>query len=221
MSGARGLALALALVGAAPGPGTAQQSPDGAAILAEAAATFTGLSSLVAEFRQRIDDPAIGPLDARGTWYQIGANRFAMRFSDPASEAIVMDGSRVWVYTPSTAPGQVLRFPMPGGPVYGYNAMAWLLDRPGERYRTTWLREESVDGARTDVLRLEPLAPDPHFRRATLWIDRATHLPRKVEINERVGSTRTITLSRLRPNGAVPPAMVEFRVPSGVRVIDQ
>ncbi|MDZ4258642.1 MAG: hypothetical protein U0994_08340, partial [Gemmatimonadales bacterium] len=79
-----------------------------------AAGTFTALKSLVAEFRQRIDDPA--------------------------DEAIVMDGTRVWVYLPSSSPNQVLRFPMPGGPVYGYNTMAWLLDRPTERYRTTWLR---------------------------------------------------------------------------------
>lgn len=203
------------------GPLAAQGAPNGTEILVRAAETFTGLSSLIADFRQRIDDPAIGPMDARGTWYQMGSNRFAMRFSDPANEAIVMDGARVWVYTPSTSPGQVLRFPMPGGQVYGYNAMAWLLDRPAERYRTTWLREESLDGAKTDVLRLEPLAPDPHFRRATLWIDRATNLPRKLEIDERVGSKRTLTLTRLRPNGAVAPSLLEFKVPSGVRVIDQ
>ncbi len=197
------------------------QSPDGSRILVRAANAFTGLSSLVADFRQRIDDPAIGPMDARGTYYQVGANRFAMRFTDPANEAIVMDGTRVWVYLPSSSPNQVLRFPMPGGPVYGYNTMAWLLDRPTERYRTTWLREETVDGAETDVLRLEPTAPDPQFRRAVVWIDRKTSLPRKIEISERVGSTRTITLSRLRPNGAVRPEMVEFKVPNGVRVIDQ
>lgn len=210
--------LGLALLGTAP---LAAQAPNGNAILVRAAETFSALSSLVADFRQRIDDPAIGPMDARGTYYQIGTNRFAMRFTDPANEAIVMDGTRVWVYLPSSSPRQVLRFPMPGGPVYGYNTMAWLLDRPTERYRTTWLREESLDGAKTDVLRLEPTAPDPQFRRAIVWIDRATALPRKLEIDERVGSKRTITLSRLRPNGAVPPAMVEFKVPNGVRVIDQ
>lgn len=197
------------------------QSPNGSQILVRAANTFSGLSSLVADFRQRIDDPAIGPMDARGTYYQIGANRFAMRFTDPADEAIVMDGTQVWVFLPSSSPNQVSRFPMPGGPVYGYNTMAWLLDRPTERYRTTWLREETVDGARTDVLRLEPTTPDPQFRRAVVWIDRETSLPRKIEISERVGSTRTITLSKLRPNAAVPPQMVEFKVPSGVRVIDQ
>lgn len=203
--------------------GGAQTSPppDGTAILVQAAGTFTALESLVAEFRQRIDDPAIGQMDARGSYYQLGANRFAMRFSDPADEAIVMDGSKVWVYLPSSSPNQVLRFPMPGGPVYGYNTMAWLLDRPAERYRTTWLREENVDGAKTDVLRLEPTTPDPQFRRAVVWIDRATSLPRKLEIHERVGSKRTITLSRLQPNGKVPAAMVEFAVPKGVRVIDQ
>lgn len=217
----KSFAACLMVVAVATAPLAAQTAPNGTEIMVRAAETFSGLSSLVADFRQRIDDPAIGPMDARGTWYQMGSNRFAMRFSDPANEAIVMDGTKVWVYTPSTSPGQVLRFPMPGGQVYGYNAMAWLLDRPAERYRTTWLREETIDGAKTDVLRLEPLAPDPHFRRAVLWVDRTTNLPRKLEIDERVGSKRTLTLTRIRPNGAVAPSLLEFRVPSGVRVIDQ
>jgi outer membrane lipoprotein carrier protein len=144
-----------------------------------------------------------------------------MRFSDPKGDAIVLDGKFVWVYTPSTTPGQVLRMPIPTGPVYGFNVLAWLLDKPAERYRSKYLKRDFVDFVQTDVVELVPLADDLPFRKATLWLDRDSALPRKVVIEERAGGTRTLTLSRLRTNDPVTDKTFQFDVPNGVRVIEQ
>ena len=38
-------------------------------------------------------------------------NRLAIRFTDPAGDAIIADGKAVWVYLPSSAPGQVIKRP--------------------------------------------------------------------------------------------------------------
>ena len=89
-----------------------------------------------------------------------------MRFSDPPGEAIVIDGQYVWVYTPSTVPGQVVRLAVMGGPAYGYNLLAWLLDRPTERYHAAYLRSERIDGKPADVIQLVPAVPDLPFTKA-------------------------------------------------------
>ena len=114
--------------------------PDAAAIVERAAQTYQALTSFRADFIQTIADSMIGTFKSRGRLVQTGTSRLSMRFSDPDGEALVMDGKWIWVYTPSTTPGQVLRTPIPRDATYGPNILAWLLNRPGERYRSAYLR---------------------------------------------------------------------------------
>jgi len=202
-----------------PSKGAAQ---DAQAIIGRAARVYRSLASLQADFVQMIDNPMIDSAESRGTLVQAGPAKLAMRFSDPPGEAIVVDGEHVWVYTPSTVPGQVVRLSVPsGGPVYGYNLLAWLLDRPAERYRPSYLKSERIDGRTTDAIQLVPAVPDLPFTKAVVWIDREDALPRRLEIHEESGATRTLSLSHIRVNQSVPVSTFQFKVPEGVRVVDQ
>jgi outer membrane lipoprotein-sorting protein len=209
----------LALTLLSPSRGVAQ---DPQAIIGRAARVYRSLASLRADFVQVIDNPMIDSAESRGTLVQAGPAKLAMRFSDPPGEAIVVDGEHVWVYTPSTVPDQVVRLSVPsGGPVYGYNLLAWLLDRPAERYRPSYLRTERIDGRTTDAIQLIPAVPNLPFTKAVVWIDRENALPRRLEIHEESGATRTLSLSHIQVNQSVPASTFQFKVPSGVRVIDQ
>jgi outer membrane lipoprotein carrier protein len=211
--------LLCALLLLAAGPVHAQ---DANAVIGRAAKVYRSLSSLRANFVQVIDNPMIDSAESRGTMVQAGPDKLAMRFTDPPGEAIVVDGRHVWVYTPSTVPGQVIRMAAPsGGPAYGYNLLAWLLDRPAERYKASYLRSEPVAGKLSDVIELVPAVPDLPFEKAIIWIDRESGLPRRLEIHEQSGATRTLDLSQIRVNERVAEDTFTFKVPSGVRVIDQ
>jgi outer membrane lipoprotein-sorting protein len=212
------LALAIGLlVAASPAP-----AQDAQAIVGRSSRVYRSLSSLTADFVQVIDNPMIDSAESRGTLVQAGPAKLAMRFTDPPGEAVVIDGQYVWVYTPSTVPDQVLRLRAPsGGPVYGYNLLAWFLDRPAERYEARHLREETVGTRTMDVVELTPAVPDLPFDRAVLWLDREDALPRRLEITEKSGALRTLELSKLRVNRRVPDETFEFKVPSGARVVDQ
>jgi outer membrane lipoprotein carrier protein len=202
--------------------GARAQAQDAAAIVGRSSRVYRSLASMRADFVQVIDNPMIDSAESRGTLVQAGASKLAMRFTDPPGEAIVIDGEHVWVYTPSTVPGQVLRMKVPsGGPVYGYNLIAWLLDKPAERYEPKYLRQDTVGGRAVDVIELVPAVPDLPFERAVLWLDRGDALPRRLEITERGGALRTLTLSKVRTNQRVPDSTFVFQVPSGARVVDQ
>ena len=215
-----GAVLASALIGLAPAPLHAQQ--DAKAIVGRAALAYRSLTALRADFDQLIENQMIGNSESKGTLVQSGEAKLSMRFSDPPGEAIVIDGRYVWVYTPSTTPGQVLRLPVPsGGPVYGYNLLAWLLDRPTDRYASTYVRGDRLDNRAMDVIEMVPTVPDMPFGRARVWLDRADGLPRRMEIEELSGQRRTLTLHNLRVNQPVGAKTFTFDVPNGVLIVDQ
>jgi outer membrane lipoprotein-sorting protein len=212
------VALALTLV-----PGLAPaQGQDAEAIVGRSSRVYRSLSSLTADFVQVIDNPMIDSAESRGTLVQAGSAKLSMRFTDPPGEAVVIDGQYVWVYTPSTVPDQVIRMRAPsGGPVYGYNLLAWFLDRPAERYEVKFLREDKIGTRAMDVVELTPAVPDLPFERAVLWLDREDALPRRLEITEQSGALRTLALSKLRVNRRVSDDTFRFKVPPGARVVDQ
>jgi outer membrane lipoprotein-sorting protein len=209
--------LLLAFLAAAPAA-----AQDAQAIIGRASRVYRSLSSLQADFIQIIDNPMIDSAESKGTLVQAGPSKLAMRFSDPPGEAIVIDGQHVWVYTPSTVPDQVVRMAVPsGGPVYGYNLLAWLLDRPNERYRASYVRSERIDGRTADVIQLIPAVPDLPFSKAVIWVDRDNALPRRLEIHEQSGAVRTLDLKRIRINQTLPERTFAFKVPAGARIVDQ
>lgn len=211
----------LLLVCALATPRQADTTNAGVAIARHAAEIYRGLSSFRADFVQVIDDSMLGQLVTKGRLYQSGTSKLSMRFSDPAGDAIVMDGEALWVYTPSSAPGQVIKLPPPSGPGFGPNIVAWLLDNPTERYQVTFVRPDYLDGSSVDVIRLTPIDRTLAFSRAVLWIGREDALPHRVEVRERTGALRTLTFSRIRTNQPVSDDLYRFDIPKGVRVIER
>ncbi len=193
---------------------------DPIAIVGRAGRIFRNLGSLQADFVQTIEDRSQGDtLTSRGTVTQSGNNLFAMRFTDPAGEAIVVDGKYVWTYTPSTSPDVVFRSPLPNDPVYGVNLLAVLLDRPQDRYHATYVERDLAGGRSLDVIDLVPVSEAVPFKKARLWLDTDDALPRKIELDEGGGVRRIVVLTRLRPNATIARTTFQFEVPKGVKII--
>ena len=202
-------------------PPQAVAAQEAGAIARRASTVYRALTAIRADFRQVIEDRMIGTQETAGQLAQAGNARLSMRFTDPKGDAIVIDGTHVWLYTPSTTPGQVIRMALSHDPVYGPNVLARILDRPTERYAITHLRPDTLDNRNVDVLEFVPHAADPLFRRAVIWVDRAEALPRRLELFELSGIHRTLDLFRITLNPALPADTFTFRVPPGVRVIER
>lgn len=219
MALSRGASIGLMAAAAVAGAGSlAAQDP--VAIVGRASRIYRNLTSLQAEFVQTIEDRSQGDtLTGRGTVFQSGANYFAMRFSDPPGEMIVADGTYLWTYTPSTAPNQVYRNPLPNDPVYGVNLLAKLLDRPQERYRASYVKRDTAGGRLVDVVDLIPTSTAVPFQRARIWLGIDDALPRRIEVDEGQGARRILVLNRIRPNAPAPKGTFSFAVPPGVKIV--
>ncbi len=203
--------LVLALLAQDPGP-----------ILDRASAAYQTVTTLSADFVQIIANPLVGAPDTtRGKLYQERPNHFAMRFTRPRGDRIVADGRYLWLYTPSTTPGQVIRAPIPEMGTTGPNLIGQFVEHPRERYAARYLGTDSLDTGVADVVALTPRERDPPYTEAVIWVDRTDGLLRRIDIAETSGQRRTVMLRNLQVNGGVPRREFTFSPLGGVRVVDQ
>ena len=195
---------------------------DAGPVLDRAARSYDTTRSLVADFTQIITNPLIGAPDTtRGTLRQLRPNYFEMRFVVPKGDRIVADGRFLWLYTPSTTPGQVIRSAIPRAGTTGPNLIGQFVDHARERYTLRYLRADTLPDGPADVIALDPRVSDLPYRRAVLWVSRADGTVRRLDITEQSGQERAIILRAIRVNAPVSAGEFRFSVPRGVRVVEQ
>jgi len=202
-------------VPAAAIPAAAQ---DAQGILVAASERHQELRGFCADFRQVVvNDILRQTTRSRGELCQDRSDRFEMRFTDPDGDRVVADGRYIWIYLPSTDPGQVFQTDL-NGRGGQFDLHREFLSDPGERYRPTLEGREDMNGRTTHVLALEPTGSSP-FLRARVWIDVDDFMLRKVELTEDEGFVRTVQLSGIRLNPTIPAERFRFEPPPGVQVI--
>lgn len=197
----------------------AAQSVD--ATLEKAVATYASMKSVRASFEQTIENPMTGSKAvARGEIQQRKPNQLSVRFTDPAGDRIVVDGKSVWVYLPSTSPGQVIKQPVNAGSAAMLDPASELLRSPRTRYTITDGGTARLGERATRVLTLVPRT-EMGFAKATVWIDPADGTLRQFEVVDANGLSRRVRLTNIRMNAATEASAFTFTPPAGVKVFEQ
>lgn len=230
----RVLAVAAGLLAAAPGAAAAWLQVSGPArprrpaalqtsaveILQRAAERYTALEAVCAEFAQVLRVELLArEHTSRGRICHRRPDRFALHFTEPAGDVIVADGDVVWIYYPSTDPGQVIRSRAPAD-AGGLDFHREFLVDPAGKYVASHVGTEAVGGRRTHVLRLTPRRPSS-YRQVTVWIDAENWLVRRMEIREENETTRRLDFRRIELNPRLPADFFRFVPPPGARVIER
>jgi outer membrane lipoprotein carrier protein len=193
---------------------------DAMSALTRAQETYHRIETLEAQFTQIISNPMLGdPEESRGTLFLVPPSRLAMRFTEPEGDRIVVDGTWLWAYTPSTVPGQVIRQPIPTQGAASPNLLAQFVDRPLEHYRASYIGEETINDQVVDVVRLAPRYEDLPFRMAEIAVSRETGLVVRLAVREPSGQRRTIVFENVQLDKPIPESELTFVVPDGVRIV--
>ncbi|HWG54469.1 MAG TPA: outer membrane lipoprotein chaperone LolA [Gemmatimonadaceae bacterium] len=212
--------LAAVALGAMTAVSLGAQSPE--TTVDHAVHAYASVKSLRATFTQQITNPLTGHDDAsRGELQQRGPGYLSVRFTEPRGDRIVADGKAVWVYLPSTTPGQVIRMPLGDNAAGVPDVAALFLKSPRERYTMSAAGTATVQGHATHAVVLVPRDSTIPFSRATVWVDDDDGLIRQFEIVDPNGLMRHVEITNLQPNAKPDPDAFVFHVPAGVKVFDQ
>lgn len=197
------------------------QDPAGAAI-DRAVEAYSKVRTARAAFEQVVTNPLTGSrMQSRGEFEQARPDRFVFRFADPKGDVIVSDGKFVWVYLPSSQPGQVIRAPLSAEVEGSIDLIGAFFTNPRTRYTVTDAGAATLGNRATRVVSLVPKTKGGSFARAKVWIDAADGTLRQFEAEEMSGVVRLVKITTFTPNAQVPNANFRFKPPRGVRVVNQ
>lgn len=211
------VATTVGVVALAPSLASAQ-SPT--AVVNKAVAAWSKVQSLSGTFEQSLTNPLMRTTStARGEFRQQQPNKLAVRFTDPAGDAIISDGKFLWLYLQQAAPGQVIKRPAADADDIPFDAGKFL-SAPASKYDIVDKGPENVGTRPARVLALTPKkGTSAPFSRATVWVDDADGLIRQFEVVESSGLIRRIRMNTLVMNPRLTAADFKFVVPKGVKVV--
>jgi outer membrane lipoprotein carrier protein len=215
----RPLALTLALLLGLASSAASRQAD----LLDRAVARWATVKTARATFEQTIVNSLTGnTLTATGEYQQQRPGKLSVRFDNPATDRIVADGKQVWLYLPSSAPGQVIRSPLSAGGTGTVDLTAQFLTAPRSRYTVTNAGTATVSGRATHGFTLVPkVAKGAQFKTATVYIDDADATIRQFDVTEQSGLQRKVRLTSFRTNVPVDAAAFTFVPPAGVHIVDR
>jgi outer membrane lipoprotein carrier protein len=210
------LAAAFAIA-ALPAAMLAGQDPE--AIAARADRALAALTSLQADFVQRVENPVLEKTEiGHGTLYYRAPGQYRIEYRYPRGDVVVDDGTWTWIYLPSSQPGQVIRQPADGSG--GANPLTYLRDLRS-LYAVNLVGPETVSGELSDHLALEPRSEEAPFTEVDVWVGRETRLVRQVRTLTPDGVEKSYTFTALERGATIPETRFRFTPPRGVEIYDQ
>jgi len=194
------------------------QSAD--AVMDRAVAAYSRLNSMRAGFTQTLTNPLTGSTQTTsGVILRKKPNLLSINFD--SGDRIAADGSALWVYLPSSTPGQVMRMPAKGASSGAMDPAGEFLDSPRTRFTVTSSGTATLGGRPTHAVTLVPKRANPNFTSAKVWIDDADSSIRQFDIETANGLKRHVVITSFTANPALSRASFRFVPPKGAKVIDQ
>ena len=187
-----------------------------------AVSAYSKIRTSRATFEQTITNPLTGStLKSRGEFEQERPNRFVFRFSEPKGDIVVSDGHNVWLYLPSSAPGQVIKSPLAANAAGSLDLVGEFFTNRRARYTISDGGAATIDGHAVRIVLLAPKAKDAAFTRAKVWIDAEDGSLRQFEAEEQTGVVRLVRITSYVANATVRGDSFAFKPPRGVRVVER
>jgi outer membrane lipoprotein carrier protein len=190
------------------------------AVIDRAVAAYARLNSMRAEFKQTLTNPLTGSTQTTsGVILRKKPNLLSINFE--SGDRVAADGSTLWVYLPSSTPGQVMKMPYTGANASAIDPADQFLNSPRTKFTVTSSGTATVSGRATHAVTLVPKRANANFTSAKVWIDDADSSIRQFDVENASGLKRRVVITRFTANPALSNSSFKFAVPKGAKVVDQ
>ena len=190
------------------------------AIIDRAVAAYARLNSMRAEFKQTLTNPLTGNSQTtNGTILRQKPNLLSITFD--SGDRVAADGSTLWVYLPSSVPGQVMKMPYTGSNASDVDPAEQFLNSPRTRFNVTSSGSATIGGRKTHAVTLVPKRANANFTTAKVWIDDADSSIRQFEVETANGLKRHVVITSFAANPVLKRSSFRFAVPKGAKIVDQ
>ncbi len=162
--------------------------------------------------------------------YKPGAGKSKQKlridYTKPSKDVIAVDGDNFTFYQPRINQAfkglaSKLSKGKPGGfaqfIAIGLNGS---LRSASGKYQVSFVKDETISGMMTSVLRLTPQSSD-QFTIIDVWVNQQNWLPMQWKVTERNGDLTVVTLRNLQLNANVPDNAFAVNLPSGTKIVDK
>jgi len=190
------------------------------AVIDRAVAAYARLNAIRAEFQQTLTNPLTGNSQTTsGVILRKKPNLLSITFD--SGDRVAADGSTLWVYLPSSVPGQVVRMPYTGSNASTVDPAQQFLNSPRTRFTVTSSGTATVGGRAMHAVTLVPKRANTAFTSAKVWIDDNDSSIRQFDVETANGLQRHVVITSFTPNPALSKSSFKFAVPKGAKVVDQ
>ena len=204
-------------VGVVPVAARAQSADQ---VIDRAVAAYARLNSMRADFQQTLTNPLTGSTQTTsGVILRKKPNLLNIKFE--SGDRVAADGSTLWVYLPSSVPGQVVRMPYTGANASALDPADQFLNSPRTRFTVTSSGTATVGGRATHAVTLIPKRANATFTSAKVWIDDNDSSIRQFDVETANGLKRHVVITSFTANPVLSRASFKFDPPKGAKIVDQ
>jgi outer membrane lipoprotein carrier protein len=138
-----------------------------------------------------------------------------------SGDRVAADGSTLWFYLPSSAPGQVIRMPYSGESAGNVDPANQFLNSPRTRFTISSAGTATLGGRSTHAVTLVPKRPNSAFTSAKVWIDDSDSSIRQFDLETANGLRRHVVITSFTANPDLNKSSFRFVVPKGAKIVDQ
>ena len=192
--------------------------PDEAARALELARkAYESLTGLKARFTQTDERPGVGvTVSEDGVLYFKPPDRMRWEYGGKRPHTVVLDGSRVWIHTPSRNQ-VILREITPDEMRKGAATFLGGLDGIEEDFT---LQSRPTPPGDAVPLEMFPIGEDFPYERLSVLISPGSGLIERISVFHKLGNITTITFHDIRTGVSVPEGLFALDVPKGTEVIE-